>query len=250
MSLLLISIPPITTMRILLSILCLTTLLAAREAPAQSEQDVTAYFALIGTPTGALPPVLSNAMLNRPMPSLDFRLRYGHASMTGGSLNNFAATLGIPASPKTMFGITAGYESVSCSGCDGHFMAAANVESRLASTLLGTGSDAAQLNLGLNGEFGFAHPSGTTLATLTGGLPISLVTRASGISVAPFLTPGIGWGHARDNTGSEGGTRFVLGGGVTFQSTTSPIAANVGFQKIFIDGGDTVLGVSLVVGGR
>jgi hypothetical protein len=238
-------------MRTLLSVVCLTTLVGAHNAAAQSEQDITAYFALLGTPIGALPPVLSNAMLNRPMPSaVDFRVRYGHISMTGASMNNFAATIGIPASQKTMFGVTAGYESVSCDRCDGHFMAGANVESRLASTLLGAGSDAAQINIGVNGEFGFGHPSGTTLATLTGGLPISLVTRTSGISIAPFLTPGIGWGHARDDATSEGGTRFLLGGGVTFQSTTSPIAANIGFQKIFIDGGDTVIGLSLVLGGR
>lgn len=235
-------------MRTLLSIVCVATLVAAHGAAAQSEQDVVAYFALLGTPTGALPPVLSNAMLNRPMPTVDFRVRYGHMSLNGASMNNFAATLGIPASSKTMFGVTAGYESLSCNGCDGHFMAGANVESRLASTLLGTGSDAAALNIGVNGEFGFGHPSGTTLATLNGGLPISLVTRSSGISVAPFITPGIGWGHAHDNTTSEGGTRFLLGGGVTFQSTTSPIAANIGFQKIFINGGDTVLGLSVVVG--
>jgi hypothetical protein len=237
-------------MRTLLSLLCLTTLVAAREAAAQSDQDVVAYIALLGTPAGALPPVLSNAMLNRPMPSVDFRIRYGHLSMTGASFNNFAATLGIPASPKAMVGITAGYESLSCDGCDGHFMGGASVESRLASTLLGTGSDAARLNIGVNGEFGIGHPTATWLASLTGGLPISLVAQTSGISIAPSVTPAIGWGHARNSGSSKGGTRFLLGGGVTFQSTTSPIAANIGFQKIFIDGGDTVIGLSFVLGAR
>jgi len=149
-----------------------------------------------------------------------------------------------------MVGITAGYQSPSGGGCDGHFMAAANVESRLASTILGTGSDAAQLNIGVDGEFGIGHPTATWLATLTGGLPISLVAHSSGISIAPFLTPAVGWGHAKNSSLNEGGTRFLLGGGVTFLSTTSPIAVNVGFQKIFIDGGDTVIGLSLVLGAR
>lgn len=237
-------------MRTLLGVICLTTLVATHPAAAQSEQDVVAYFALVGTPIGALPPVLSNAMLNRPMPSVDFRLRYGHISTGGTAFNNFAATLGIPVSPKTMLGITAGYESPSCDGCDGHFMGGANVESRLASTMLGSGSDAAQLNVGVNGELGIGHPTGTWLATLTGGLPISLVTHSSGLSIAPFLTPAVGWGHARSSGNSESGTRFLLGGGVTFQSTNSPVSANVGFQKVFIDGGDTVIGLSVVLGGR
>ena len=235
-------------MRTLLSILCVTTVVAAHEAAAQSEQDLVAFAALLGTPIGALPPVLSNAMLNRPMPSVDFRFRYGYTSLTGASFNNFAATLGIPASPKAMVGITAGYESLSCDGCDGHFMGAANVESRLASTIIGSGSDAAQFNIGVNGELGIGHPTATWLATLTGGLPISLVTHSSGLSIAPFLTPAVGWGHARSSAASEGGTRFLLGGGVTFQSTNSPLAANVAFQKIFIDGGSTVIGLSVVLG--
>src|SRR5579872_5534332 len=150
-------------MRTLLSILCLTTFLGARQVAAQSEQDAVAYLALIFTPTGGLPPVLSNAMLTRPMTSVDFGIRYGHISTGGTALNNFAATVGIPVSPRATVGITGGYESLSCNGCDGHFMGGANVESRLASTILGSGSDAAQLNIGLNGEFGIGHPTGTWL---------------------------------------------------------------------------------------
>ena len=42
----------------------------------------------------------------------------------------------------------------------------------------------------------------------------------------------------------------MLGGGVTFQSTSSGLGANIGFQKVFINGGDTVIGVTLVLGGR
>ena len=78
-------------------------------------------------------------------------------------------------------GFTAGYESPSCAGCDGHFMGSASIESRLASTVLGTGSEAAQLNIGINGEFGIGHPQAKWLAALAGGLPISLVARTTGL---------------------------------------------------------------------
>ena len=226
-------------------------LLCAAPAAAQSDQDLTAYFALVGSPPGALPPALSSPMLGRAMTMPDFRIRYGHISTVGTDFNNFAATLGIPAGTKAMVGITAGYESLSCDGCDGHFMAGASAEGRLSSTMISSGADAAMLTIGLNGEFGYGHPSGASLYTLTAGLPVALVAGGSTLKIAPFLTPAIGWGRENDSGGfSDSGTRFLLGGGITFQSTTSAFGGNVGFQKVFINGGDTVFGISIIFGGR
>ena len=212
---------------------------------AQTEGDVAAYFALVGTPPGGLPPVLSNAMLDRPMTSMDLGARYGHISTAGTSFNNFAATLGMPAGTKAKIGVTAGVEALDCNGCKSHFIAGANAEGRLTSVMLGAGSDAAQLTVGLNGEFGFGKPERTTLVTLTGGLPIALVAGGPTLKIAPFITPGIGWGRSRDNTGSSNGSRFMLGGGVALHSTTSPVGANFGFQRVFINGGDTLFGINV-----
>ena len=220
----------------------------ASPVAAQSNSDVDAYFTLIETPSGGLPPVLSWVMLNRSLASPNISVRYGHISTVGTSFNNFGATLGIPAGPKAVFGITAGYETLDCSGCEGHFIAGANAEGRLSSTTLGTGSDAAQLTIGLNGEFGFGKPTGVTLASLTGGVPIALVAGGSDVKIAPFLTPAIGWAHLSGNGTSDSGTRFMLGGGVTVLNTSNGISANVGFQKVFINGGDTVVGVTVSFG--
>lgn len=232
-------------MRTFRSALAILTLTSATPLAAQSAGDVAAYFALVGTPAGGLPPVLSNAMLDRPMTSMDLGVRYGHISTVGTSFNNFGATLGIPAGTKAMFGITAGVEALDCDGCKSHFIAGANAEGRLTSLMLGTASDAARLNVGLNGEFGFGKPEGTTLVTLTAGLPVSLVAGGPTLKIAPFLTPGLGWGRSSDDTGSDSGARFLLGGGVALYSTTSPIGANFGFQKVFIDGGDTLFGLNV-----
>ena len=233
----------------------LLALVAASALPlplaAQSEDDVSAYFTLVGTPPGALPVVLSNPMLNRPMTVPNFSVRYGHISTASASFNNFGATLGIPAGTKAEFGLTAGYQAISCDGgCNGHFIGGANAEGRLTSTTIGTGSDAAQLTIGLNGEFGFGKPEGTTLVSLAGGVPIALVAGGPSIKIAPFLRPAIGWGRESTDVGSHSGTRFLLGGGVTFQSMTSGVGANIGFQKVFINGGDTVIGVALIFGAR
>jgi len=237
-------------MRTLLSILALLHV-AASHLGAQTAEDVSAYFTLIGTPPGALPAVLSSAMLDRPMTMPNLAVRYGHISTAGASFNNVAATLGIPAGRKAMFGVTAGYQAISCDGgCNGHFIAGASAEGRLTSTTLGTGGDAARLTIGLNGEFGFGKPEGTTLVTLTGGLPIALIAGGPAVKIAPFLRPAIGWGRETNDVGSMTGTRFMLGGGLTFQSTTSGVGGNIGFQKVFINGGDTTIGVSLILGAR
>ncbi|HKW12053.1 MAG TPA: hypothetical protein VJO33_16825 [Gemmatimonadaceae bacterium] len=66
--------------------------------------------------------------------------------------------------------------------------------------------------------------------------------------IAPFLTPGFGWGRLSGSGDSISGTRFLLGGGVTLQSLTNDIGVNVGFQKVFIDRGETMFGVSLIFG--
>lgn len=239
-------------MRKLSSAVAVLVLGAAVSLGAQSPNAIVAYGALLTTPAGALAPVLSNAMLYRPMTAPDIAARFGHISDNGTSLNTFDARVGFPLGTKAMFGVNAGYQDASCNfgNCDSHFMGGANAEGRLASTTLGTGSEAALLTIGLNGDAGFGKDAGATVFSVTGGLPIALVSRTSKALIAPFLTPAFGWGRASDNGASENGTRFLLGGGITLQSLTSPIGANIGFQKVFIDGGETVFGLSFVVGRR
>lgn len=216
-------------------------------ARAQSARDAAAYFALIDTPVGALPPLLSSAMLNRAMTSPDLGLRFGHVGLQGGSLNSFDGRLSLPIGSKAQFGINAGYENLSCDtpGCSGHFIAGANAEGRLARNTIGTGADAAELTIGLNGELGFGRGNGTTVGSFTGGLPVALVSGSPTFKIAPFVTPAVGWGRVSDSGSSESGTRFLLGGGVAFQNTPNGVGATVGFQKIFINGGEMMFGVGV-----
>lgn len=220
-------------------------------ASAQSINEAVGYFALLSTPPGALPPVLSRPMLNRPTAATDFVVRYGHVSLDGGSLNTYDARFAFPVGTSTVMGLDAGYQDLSCDfDCNGHFIAGANVESKIARTTLGTGVDGAQLTIGLNGELGFGKPTDATVFSLTGGLPIALVAGGPTLRIAPFLTPAFGWGAVSGGGESENGTRFLLGGGVTVQSTTSGVGANVGFQKVFLRNGKMMLGVSLIIGTR
>ena len=233
-------------MRIDLRVLPLLLAVAIAPLGAQSEGDAAAYFSLLETPPGALPPLLSPAMLGRIVTTPSIGGQFGHISAGNTSVNAFAATLGVPAGTKAMVGVTAGYQTFDCTDCKGHFLAGLNAEGRLTSSMLGTGADAAEITVGLNGAFGYAHPSGGNLVTLTAGLPVALVSGGPTLKVAPFLTPGLGWGRASsDAGGSSSGTRFMLGGGIALQSTTRPLAANFGFQKIFINNGDAMFGVNV-----
>ena len=220
----------------------------ASPAAAQSVGDAAAYFALISAPQGAVPPILSEPMLDRVMRSMDIALRYGHVSLDGGSLNSYDVRLGFPLGTNAMFGVNAGYQDLSCAGnCDGHVMIGANVEGRLTSATVGSGADAAKLTIGLNGEAGIGRQSNITVVGLTAGLPIALLAGTPTMRIAPFLTPAIGLGHAKIVGDSQTGERFLLGGGVTFESLTSGIGANVGFQKVFINRGKTMFGVSVIL---
>jgi hypothetical protein len=185
-------------------------------------------------------------MVGRSMTSPNLAGQFGHMSVGDVGVNAFAATVDIPAGRKAMVGLTAGYQTFDCTDCKGHFIAGAHAEGRLTSTAFGTGNDASELTIGLNGSFGYGQPEGGHLVTLTAGLPIALVAGGPTLKIAPFLTPGLGWGRVSPDQGSStSGTRFMLGGGVALQSSTSPIGANFGFQKVFIDNGDTVFGVNV-----
>jgi len=190
-------------------------------------------------------------MLNRTMSKPDFSARYGHMSLDGASINTFDARVGFAAGTKATVGVNAGYQAISCDlGCDGHFIAGVNAEGRLSSMDLGTGADAAQLTIGLNTDAGFGTRSGTTVFGITAGLPVALASGSSTLKIAPFLTPALGWGHLSDSGDSESGTRFLLGGGVAILSPTSGLDVNLGFQKVFIDSGEMIFGLSLTFGVR
>ena len=233
----------------------LAALLLAGAAPlgAQSVRDRVAYAVLVETTPAGLPPILSNAMMDLPVTAPEVAARLGHLASgdAAGRLNTFAASLGLPMGRQAMLRLTAGFQNSDCRGigCD-HPVAGVQAEGRIASSAIGTGPDVARLTVGLNGEMGFAHPSGNSLVSLTTGVPIALVAMGSHLRLAPFLTPALGWSRADEGGFSENGTHFLLGGGVAIQGVSSGLGADFGFQKVFVDNGRTTLGVTVVFGFR
>lgn len=247
--------------RLPLTGICLAISIAPPIA-AQNYKEIVTYSTLIGTPVGGLAPVLSNAMLDQLNASPEFSARVGHLSnsVTSG-VTNYAASLGIPVGAKATVGVTAGFLDPACSGCKGNFLGGANAEARVTSAVLGAGADAALLTFGVNGALGFAktRPDGFTEVSLAAGVPVAFVAGSSTFKIAPFVTPSLAWGRINSVpvaivtrggvnipvTGSVSGTRFMLGGGLAVHSTNSPIGADVGFQKIFVQGGRALFGLDL-----
>lgn len=236
----------ILAMRTIFRVVPALLVLGGAPLGAQSAGDAAAYAVLLATPPGALPPMLSSPMLYRAQPAPRIGVRYGHISFSGFGANTFAGDVNFAAGNRTVIGVTAGYETYSCSRCDGHFIASGRAEGRLTSTSIGTGSDASLLTIGLNGEMGFAKPTDATGLSITAGLPVALVAGGPTVKIAPFVTPGFGWARASGSaTTNSSGSRLMLGGGIAVQSVRSSLGANVGFQKVFIENGETMFGVNV-----
>jgi hypothetical protein len=212
-------------------------------ARAQDTGDFVAYVALNFTPPAGFAPVMTRTMLGQAQPGWDLVPRYGRVDLFEDAANNFALSI-VHGGGRSSFGFTAGYWNPDCDGCDGHFVAGLGGDTRLAASPLGTGPGAMLLTIGLNGEIGFGKPEGATLWSATAGLPVALVAGSnSGLRLAPFLTPGFGFGYVTADGDSESGTRPLLGGGIGIWAA-SGFGVTIGFQKVFIEDGKTTLGIN------
>jgi len=230
-------------MRTLTRILATAALCApAMSAAAQSLGDIAAYVALAATPTAGVAPIARPWMSIASQRGVGVDAQWGHMSVEGASINTFTGGVTVPiASGRGDVGISAGYFSPSCDGgsCDGNFVAGGVAEGRVLQSQM----QSATFTLGLSGRVGFAKPSGGSLWSASVGAPLSLaIGGASGLQVVPFITPAFGWGHASGGGVSESGSRLMLGGGIGLLSASSGLGFNVGAQKVFIDGGKTVIG--------
>jgi hypothetical protein len=222
-------------------IAALACIAAPADGRAQDESDFVAYIALNFTPPGAFAPVVTRTMLREA--GTDVALRYGRFDFFDAATNNLALTWmrGTGAGSVTL---TAGYLNPDCDGCDGHFLAGVGGDLRMLTNPVGTGPGAMLLTVGLSGEVGFGKPDDGTIWSATAGLPLALVVGGSqGLRLAPFLTPGFGYGYISSAGESESGTRAMLGGGMGILGQGG-FTVTVGFQKVFIEEGETTLGIS------
>ena len=214
-----------------------------------SASDLNAWQAMVMTPYGSLPPMITRGMAGGapgPRENSAFELRYGQFTIAGD--NRPVRTGGIGARFGAL-GLVVGYQG--CSGCDGGLLLGADYEGVLVRQML-TGNGAHSLfTLGLRPAVGFGRSFGSgpdvSAISATLDVPVSVAVPVGQTArVVPFVAPGFGVGALRGGGGaSDSGTRGSIAFGAALVDLAPGLGLNLGWRKVFIDGGPTTIGVGL-----
>ena len=212
-------------------------------ALAQDEGDVAAFFALLTTPVGALPPSITPAMLGDDT-GRRFGMRYGTYEFDFlERFHNIGVTLTDP-----RLGVSVAY--LTCDGCDGAVMVGVEFDPILARGTLGGTAASGAWTIGLRPTIGYAtgtdDPFGDNIFSVGGGLPGAIAVPLSDGKLVAFVEPGIGVGMINSEGESESGFRFLFGGGIGYVGRMFGVHA--GFQKIFLEDAPTQWGVGFSFG--
>ena len=248
------------------------------------DSEQAAYLALTTTPIGALPPAVRSYMvgaergitLRGRFGNLD---EPGDVTR-----RNFAIGIDVPVARATVGltagyvdlacdipefddggGLTISFD------CKSGMMAGGSVGASLFSTPLGV-SGTNSLSLGLEGSAGFGTgeilevrvsgigngnvTASATTYSFAAVVPVAIVARSGTITVVPHLQPGVGYGHAKlslegsgdggeiDESETDSGMRFLLGGGMSIIFNGN-LGVDFGFNKTFVEDGKTVVGFGI-----
>jgi hypothetical protein len=228
-------------------------LVAATGTPAvaQDDGDVAAWFGMMLTPYGGLPPLVTPMMfvgIDGDDTGGGFEARYGHWAFDDVEepWNIFGA--GGRAGP---IGFTFGYAK--CEGCeDGVYMGAVEFENPVVRSAIGATESGPTMVITLRPSLGFAKPGGNSQGNAFSAavdVPFALNVPAGGSGrFAVFVTPGYGYGRFTEDTEAEGGTRASVAIGAGYRATNG-LAVHAAWRKIFIDEGPATLGFGVSFGG-
>ena len=224
----------------------------AEPARGQDQGDVAAFFALLLTPTGALPPVVRAPMLQGAPDGSTFQARYGRYEFDGAdqTIHNIGLGADLRAGAGWT-GVTVALQT--CDGCDGTILLGLDYTTPLVQLPIGadqTVRNTSVLSVALTPSAGLSRPldSDANVFFISGSvaLPVSISTQFRGATqLVPFLAPGFGIGLIAGEGDTESGVRFMLGGGLGVAGLGPGLGITVGFQKIFIEGGPTQWGLGL-----
>lgn len=220
----------------------------ARPAEAQSIHDFAAWLAMMSTPYGSLPPVVTRAMAGQSSGirrESSFELRYGHFAFEP---ENDAVDIGGVGARFGAVGLVAGYEG--CSGCDGSLMIGADYEGIVVRQLL-TGNGARTLfTLGVRPSVGFGRSlgDGPDVSSISAAvdMPVSFsVPVGTTARMVPFISPGYGVGALRGRGESESGSRGSLAFGAALVDLAPGLGINLSWRRVFLEQAPTTIGVAL-----
>ena len=224
-------------------------------ANAQDIGEVGAWYGMMFTPFGALPPVVTPAMANvAPVAGrspMSFDARYGHWDFGGGEepVNAF----GLAGRARNV-GLTAGY--MKCDGCDGGLMMlGVDFESVLTRMPLGGPESASTLVVGVRPGLGYSMGTGdfdeTKAFSATVDLPVSLsVSLGTSARIVPFVAPGLGFGRFEDSdpsfTEGESGVRGSIGAGIGLLMTNG-LGVHFGWRQVILEDAPSILGLGVSI---
>lgn len=227
---------------------CVGVLAASRPAMAQDPNDVAAWFAMMATPYGALPPAVTPRMHvpAGPLTTSSFELRFGRFAFERSTA---VQSFGIGAR-FGRGGLIAGYQG--CSGCDGSLLLGVEFDGALAARTLKGAELAQTLTLGVRPALGYGLAlgggSGSALSA-TLDFPISLATQiGGGRQLAAFVSPGYGYGRLSGRAASVSGTRGSVGAGIAVINVAPGLGLSAGWRKIFLQDAPSSWGIGLTLG--
>jgi hypothetical protein len=225
-------------------------LIAATGGPAAAQdfKDFVAWAAMVSTPYGSLPPIVTPAMSGSTRPGPVIELRYGRWSrFADPSINS--AGLG---ARFGRLGVVLGYEG--CSGCDGNLIGGVDYDATILSQVLTANGASSLFTVGMRPALGFGRSvgNGAGVAALSGtvDIPIAVsVLVGKKVRMVPFVSPGGGFGSARAGaTDRETGTRASLAFGAGLVDLSPGVTLNLSWRKIFLEGAPTTIGLGLSFG--
>jgi hypothetical protein len=221
-------------------------------ASAQTLEEEAAYLATMRTPAGALPPMLTNTLIDHAQIGASLALRYGY--LDRGDFNPVTHAIGVtgvlPAGLGSLLDVTAGVLAGDCSGCNAQLMLGVGGDIRLLGSTMGDVATSPMFTVSLDGEIGYSNADPGSFVSGYVGAPIALVQRGTGLQFVPFLTPGFAIGRQSANGVSHSGTGLMLGGALGIYNTDSGVMINAGAQHSFMNGARNTVGINVILGGR
>jgi len=221
-----------------------------RTAAAQDASDSAAYRALTQTPAGALGPLLDASVTGERARAPSVHVRYGIMSFDSHEYtHDFGLSVVFPVGSASL-SVTGGYYWPNCTdnACNSHVMGSVGVSQNLVAIPTGRGDQRATFDVGLTAQLGYAKPSDTTLVAGSVMVPVSLVPAPRGLRLAPYVAPGVGVGLVKPDSGTEAGLQFMFAAGVGMLA--HGFTANVALSRVFLPGGNWLVGVGISVGDR
>ena len=226
----------------------------ATNAAAQSLKDAAAFYAMMFSPYGALPALVTPGMVGAPAgagkPARSFDARYGRWSFDEEDDEFYTIGLG---GRFGRFGVVVGYEKIQ-GGDDGVIMGGLDFETTIVNTPVGTGTSGSTFLIGLRPSIGYGTLTGDEKLTAFAAnidVPFSFsVPMGTGGRLVPFVSPGFGVGKFESEVEEElstTGTRAAIAAGAAFFGANG-LGVHLAWRKVIIDEGPSAIGIGVSFG--